>query len=56
MKKVSPTITLDWRAENSTRIPLSSSRSGNVRTLPFDIKQAILPRSIDVYFAVKYRR
>lgn len=56
MKKVSRSPALEWQVVNSGSHSLSESRSSAPRTPPYDIKKALLPRSLDFMLSVKYRR
>jgi len=56
MKKVLRSPALEWRVVNNGSHSFSESRSSTPRTLPYDIKKALLPRSLDFMLSVKYRR
>jgi hypothetical protein len=56
MKKVIRSPTLDWRVGNTANGRSTEDRSSGVRAQPYDLKKAILPRSLDLMFALKYRR
>lgn len=56
MKKIPRSPALDWQVVNSCSHSLSESRSSAPRTLPYDVKKALLPRSLDFMLSVKYRR
>jgi len=51
MKKLSASPTWQWQSNK----PNSTSSSRHPMSLP-DIKRAVLPRSLDVSFALSYRR
>ena len=56
MKKISRSPTFEWCVGNSTNGRSTESRFSNARAAPYDLKKAILPRSLDLMVSLKYRR
>jgi len=56
MKKVLRSPALEWRVVNNGSHSFPESRSIAPRPLPYDIKKALLTRSLDFMRSVKYRR
>jgi post-segregation antitoxin (ccd killing protein) len=55
MLKLTATPTWQWSSANRHGSS-SGSRFVNVRASPIDVKRTFLPRSLDVSFALRYRR
>jgi len=55
MMKITANPTWQWSNTKSHSSPTSTRRNNAPASLP-DIKQALLPRSLDVSFALSYRR
>ena len=56
MKKIPRSPALEWRVVNYGTHSFPESRSSAPRTLPYDVKKALSPRSLDFMLSVKYRR
>jgi hypothetical protein len=56
MKKVTRSPTLEWRAGSNTNGRSAEGRSSSTRTVPYDFKKAVLPRSLDLMVSLKFRR
>lgn len=56
MKKVTRPPTLEWRVGNSTNGRSTEGRFSDARAAPYDLKKAVLPRSLDLMFTLKFRR
>ena len=55
MMKITATPSWQWQS-NKPNATTSSSRTVSTRTSLPDIKRTVLPRSLDVSFALSYRR
>lgn len=53
MMNITAKPTWQWSSKNNTARTISSRTDGDARSA---LKQALLPRSLDVDFSLKYRR
>ena len=54
--KVTPSPTRHWSSNQAQSTPTTAYRSHTAHTTLPDIKQTLLPRSLDVSFTLRYRR
>ena len=56
MKKVTRSPTLEWRAGSNINDRSTESRPSSAHAAPYDLKKAVLPRSLDLMVSLKFRR